>query len=123
MYAKFLEEASQVINQPALNEVARLMRQSAVVWSQIASGLLPDSWPSLKRMRELMVEKNRLFEEGGQDALAAMKRVNEDLDNLMGQAVKDLGETPPEFLPQVQQSIVECLNIERKAFQALSSLL
>ena len=122
MYAKFLEEASQVTNQPALNEVAKLMRQSAVVWSQIASGLLPDSWPSLKRMRELMVEKNRLFEEGGLDALAAMKRINEDLDNLMGQAVKDLGETPPEFLSQVQQSIVECLNIERKAFQALSSL-
>jgi hypothetical protein len=123
MYAKFLKEASKVINQPALNEVAELMRQSAAVWSQIASGLMPDSWPSLKRMRELMVEKNRLFEENGPDALAAMKKINEDLDSLMGQAVKDLGETPPEFLSQVQQSIIECLNIERKAFQALSSLL
>jgi hypothetical protein len=123
MYAKFLEEASQVINQPALNEVAKLMRESAVVWSQIATGLMPDSWPSLKRMRELTVEKNQLFEESGQDALAAMKRINEDLDNLMGQAVKELAETPPKFLSQVQQSIVECLNIEKKAFQTLSSLI
>jgi hypothetical protein len=123
MYTKFLEEASQVINQPALNEVAKLMRQSAAVWSQIASGLMPDSWPSLRKMRELTVEKNRLFEENGQDALAAMKKINEDLDNLMGQAAKDLTETPPEFLSQVQQNIVECLNIEREAFQALSSLI
>ncbi len=123
MYAKFLEETSQVINQPALKEVAKLMRQSAIVWSQIASGLMPDSWPSLKRMRELIVEKNRLFEENGQDALAAMKRINKDLNNLMGQAAKDLAETPPEFLSQVQQSIVECLNIERKTFQTLSSLI
>jgi hypothetical protein len=123
MYAKFLEEASQVINQPALNEVAELMRQSATVWSQIASGLMPDSWPSLRKMRELIVDKNRLFEESGQDALATMKKINEDLDSLIGQAVKDLAEAPPEFLSQVQQSIAECLNIERKAFQALSSLL
>jgi hypothetical protein len=123
MYAKFLEEASKVTNQPALNEVARLMRQSAAAWSQIASGLMPNSWPSLKRMRELMVAKNRLFEENGPDALAAMKKINEDLDNLTGQAVKDLAETPPEFLSQVQRSIVDCLNIERKAFQTLSSLI
>jgi hypothetical protein len=123
MYAKFLEEASQVINQPALNEVAKLMRQSAAVWSQIASGLMPDSWPSLRKMRELTVEKNRLFEENGQDTLAAMKKINKDLDNLMGQALKNLAETPPEFLSQVQRSIVECLNVEREAFQTLSSLI
>ncbi len=122
MYARFLEEASKAINQPALNEVAKLMRQSAAVWSQIASGLMPDSWPSLKRMRELIVEKNQLFEESGPDALATMEEINEDLDSLMGQAVTDLAETPLGFLSQVQKSIVECLGIEREAFQTLSSL-
>jgi hypothetical protein len=122
MYARFLEEASEVTGQPALNKVAKLMRQSAAAWSQIASGLMPDSWPSLKRMRELIVEKNRLFEESGQDALAAMKQINQNLDSLMKQAVKDLAETPPEFLSQVQKSIVKCLDIEREAFQALNSI-
>ena len=121
MYAGFLEEASQVINQPALNEVAKLMRQSAAVWSQIASGLMPKAWPSLKGMRELIVAKNRLFEEQGQDALAAMKQINQDLDRLTRQAVKDLAQKPPEFLSQVQQSIVKCLDIEREAFQALNN--
>jgi hypothetical protein len=121
MYAKFLEEASQVINQPALNEVAKLIGQSAAVWSQIASGLMPEAWPSLKGMRELIVAKNRLFEEQGQDALAAMKQINQDLDRLARQAVKDLAKKPPEFLSQVQQNIVKCLDIEREAFQALNN--
>jgi len=122
MYAQFLEEASSVLGQPALKEVAKVMRESAAVWSEIASGLMPDSWPNLKRMRELMWEKNRLFEEQGPGALMEMKKINGELDNLMKQAVKDLEKTP-DFLSDVQQSIVKCLQIEKKAFQMLSSII
>jgi hypothetical protein len=122
MYARFLEEVSSIIDQPALKEVAAMMRESAKVWSEIASGLMPDSWPNLKRMRELMWKKDRLFEEQGQGALVAMKQVNVELDSLMGQAVKDLEKTP-EFLSDVQQSIVKCLQVERKAFEALSTII
>ena len=122
MYARFLEEASSVIDQPALREVAEMMRESAKVWSEIASGLMPDSRPNLKRMRELMWEKDRLFEEQGPGALVAMRQINVELDNLMGQAVKDLEKTP-EFLSDVQPSIVKCFQIERKAFEALSSII
>jgi hypothetical protein len=121
MYAGFLEEASQIIGEPALNEVAALMRQSALVWSQIASRMMPDSRPALKRMRELMIEKNRLFEEQGQDALAAMNKINEDTDSLMRQAIADLAATPPEFLSEVQQSILKCHSLEQRAFQTLRS--
>lgn len=122
MYAQFLEEASLIINQPALKEVAEMLRESAAVWSEIASGLMPDSWPNLKKMRELMWEKNRLFEEQGPGALVAMKQINVELDSLMMSAVKDLEKTP-EFLADVQRSIIRCLQIEREAFQALSSII
>jgi len=122
MYARFLEEASSVIDQPALREVAEMMRESAKVWSEIAAGLMPDSWPNLKRMRELILEKNRLFEEQGPGVLEKMTKVNVELDNLMGQAVKDLEKTP-EFLSDVQPSIVKCFQIERKAFEALSTII
>lgn len=122
MYAQFLEEASLIIDQPALKEVAEMVRESAAVWSEIASGLMPDSWPNLKKMRELMWEKNRLFEGQGPGALVAMKQINVELDSLMMPAVKDLEKTP-EFLADVQQSIIRCLQIEREAFQALSSII
>jgi len=120
MYAQFLEEASSIMNKPALNEVAGMMRQSATLWSKIASGFLPDSWPNLKRTRELIIEKNRHFEEQEPGALEAMSQINEESDELMEKAVEDL-QKPPVFLADVQQSILKCYEIEEKVFNTLSS--
>ena len=122
MYAQFLEEASPIIDKPALKEVAEMMHQSAAVWSQIASGLLPDSWPNLKRMKELMFGKNRLFEKQAPGALEEMIKISRQLDELMVKAVEDL-RRPPTFLADVQQSILKCYEIEKEAFQKLSSVI
>ncbi len=120
MYARFLEEASPIINKPALKEVAQMMRQSAEIWSRIAAGLLPDSWPNLKSMRQFMFEKNRLFEEQGLGVFDAMLKINGEFDRLMAKAVEDL-KRPPAFLSDVQRSILRCHEIESQAFQRLSS--
>jgi hypothetical protein len=122
MYARFLEEASPIVNKPALNEIAEMMHQSAEVWSEIASGFLPNSWPVLGRTRELMVEKNRLFEDEGSGALEEMKKINQELGELMRKAVEDLKKTPT-FLADVQQSIEKCYEIESKAFQLLDTII
>ena len=122
MYARFLEEASSILNKPALKEVAELMKQSAAVWSQIAAGFLPDSWPNLKRMRQLMLEKNRLFEEQGAGALEAMLKINNEFNSLMAKAVADL-KRPAVFLSDVQKNILRCRDIESRAFQRLSSII
>jgi len=122
MYAKFLEEASRVVNKPALKEIAEMMRESAGVWSEIASRLLPDSWPNLARMRQLMFEKNRIFEEQEPGALHTMNRINGQLDELMAKGVEDLTRRPI-FLTDVQQSILRCYEIENRAFKKLSSII
>ena len=122
MYAQFLEEASSIIGRPALKEVAEMMRESAAVWSEIASGFLPDSWSNLGRMRELMCGKNRVFEEQGPGALGEMRKINLELDSLTERAVEDLARNPA-FLSDVQQSIVKCYEIEKKAFQTLGSII
>ena len=122
MYAQFLEEASPIVNKPALHEVAEMVHQSATIWSEIASGFLPDSWPTLKRVKELILEKNRLFEEQEPGALEAMRKVNEELDDLMGKAVEDL-QQPLAFLADVQQSILKCYEIEERIFNTLSSII
>ncbi len=121
MYAQFLEEASAVMNKPALNEGAQMMRQSATIWSEIASGLLPDSWPNLGRTKELMIEKNRLFEAQEPGPLDGMRRINRELDDLMGKAAEDLRKAPT-FLADVRTSILKCYELEKKAFDALSRL-
>ena len=121
MYAKFLEEASTVMNKPALKEIAEMIWESATVWNEIASRLLPDSWLNLARMRQLMFEKNRIFEEQEPGALDAMNRINGELDELMVKGVEDLRRQPI-FLSDVQQSILKCHEIENRAFEALNSI-
>jgi hypothetical protein len=50
-----------------------------------------------------------------------MRKINSDLDDLMGQTVRDLEKTP-DFLFEVPQGILKCLEIETEAFQALSEI-
>jgi len=120
MYARFLEEASPIVNKPALKEIAGMMWESAKAWSQLASSLLPDSWPNLKRIRELIIEKNRIFEEQRLGALDAMIKINAQLDELMAKATEDL-KRPATFLSDVQQNVLRCHQIETKVFHKLSA--
>jgi hypothetical protein len=72
-------------------------------------------------MRQLMFEKNRLFEEQEPGALDGMARINHELDDLMTKAVEDLKRLPA-FLSDVQRSILRCHDVESQAFQRLSSI-
>ena len=122
MYAKFLEEAGDIINKPALKEIATMMRESARIWSEIAEGLLPNSLPSLAKIRQLMFEKNKEFEDQKPDVQNEMTRINNELDALMEEATEDL-RRPLTFLADVGQNIARCSEIERKAFDKLSGIL
>jgi len=111
----FSKKPALIENKPALKEIAEMMHQSAKVWSEIASGFLPDSWPTLRRIKELIIEKNRLFEEQEPGTLEAMRKINEELGHLTGKAVEDL-QKPPIFLAAVRQSILKCYEVEKEAF-------
>jgi len=73
-------------------------------------------------MKELMFKKNRLFEEQEPGAQETILKINKQLDELMGKAIEDL-KRPAAFLAEVQGSILRCHEIEKKAFQTLSSLI
>ena len=51
-----------------------------------------------------------------------MIKINDQLDESIGRAVEDLTR-PPVFLADVQQSILICYEIERKAFQKYSVII
>ena len=123
MYAKFLEEVSSMINKPELNEIAELFKKSGKLWSKIAIAALPDSWPVLERIRDLTIEKNRIFEEYGLDALDKMKNINGELDDLIKKAVIELQkrDTTP-LLENMKQKIIECSQIEEMAFRSLKDV-
>jgi hypothetical protein len=122
MYAHFLKESAKMIHKPALLEVAEMFEASGERWSRIATAALPDSWSSLKRIRELMIENNRIFEEQEINALEKMKRIGMELNETMGLASQELLSKNREvmgLLKDLQDSIQKCSEKEEEAFKAL----
>jgi len=124
MYGQFLRESSSILNEPELGEVAELFEESGKLWSKIATAALPDSWPALKKTRELSFEKNRIFREQKPGALEKMKKINIELEDLMKEAVEELQKkdlTP--LLDNLRQKILECYEVEHVAFEKLNNVI
>lgn len=79
LYADFLDEAAGILNQPALGAGAALFREAGRRWSALAAAVLPDTVDPLAETRALLVQRNRLFRERGQDAQPEMQAATERL--------------------------------------------
>lgn len=124
MYADFLGEASSILREPALKEVAKMFSDSGRLWSEIATAALPDSRPTLKKIRQLAIEKNELFERQQPHALEKMQKNNLQLDDLMKKAAQELQQKDPApLLAALQQKILRCNETEQKAFKKLNEII
>jgi hypothetical protein len=81
---------------------------------------LPDSWPTLKSIRELSLEKNNIFEQQPPNALKAMLNINTQLDDLMQKGARELQkqDTMP-LLNDLKQKILKGYECEKQAFEIL----
>jgi hypothetical protein len=122
MYARFLKESANILHKAALLEVAELFEASGKLWSKIATAALPDSWSSLKRIRDLMMNNNKIFEEQEEGALEKMKKIGIEMTDVMASASQELsgkkGELM-ELLKDLQDGILKCSEKEEEAFKAL----
>lgn len=118
MYAAFLKEASAILAKPALEDVGKLFRQSADVWRQIAEAALPDDSPTLKKIKQLMLEKNERFEKGGPEARQTMEALQAELDGLQKHIEPDL-KNAPRIAACMRERILECYEIEKHAIGQL----
>ena len=124
MYAEFLRESGSILHEPNLDDAAEIFEESAKTWDEIAKAALPDSWVTLKRIRELSTEKNGIFEEQKPKALEKMNEIDIELDALMKKAVKELRENDAAPLfENLRQKILDCIGIEENAFQALNDVI
>ncbi len=104
-----------MVDEPNLDEVAKMLKESGKVWAEIAMAALPDSWPILRKTRELTIEKNRIFEEQESGALEKTENINIELDELRER------DTAP-LLEDLKQKIIECHQIEERAFRRLNEV-
>lgn len=79
MYADFLDEAADPAAKPGLREAAAHYRELGRLWNALAAAALPDSAAPLALTRELLLQKNRLFEDQGAPALVEIRETDQQL--------------------------------------------
>lgn len=81
-YADFLEEATEILNQPALGEAAEQYRQVASLWGTFADAVLPDEIAPLKETKALLTQKYTLFLTQGTEADGELRRLSQQLQDM-----------------------------------------
>ena len=77
VFADFLDEASVILEKPALKEVTLHFRQSAQAWDAFGQTLLPTDVPLLGEMGQILLQQRDLMRtkgSAGVDELAQLKR-------------------------------------------------
>ncbi len=121
MYTDFLKESFDISGKNELDQASSLYREAAYKWNEIAEVLLPDELGSLKKMRELMIENNRIQEEAKEN----YQKILAGLDNQMTEALNEAKEEVKNYTPYfetLQQLIEEVYEFELKAWELLGNL-
>jgi hypothetical protein len=129
MYAQFLRESSSILKKTALKEVAEMFEESGKVWSEVAETALPDTWPTLKSIRELSIEKNRVFEEQQPGALEKIRELSTEITDVLirekaAEEFEELqGQRLVPVLTELRQKILKLHEVEKKAFEKLNNII
>jgi hypothetical protein len=89
VFADFLDEASIVLDKPALKDVAQQFRRSAEAWAALSLALLPDDIPPFRETRELMLRRRDCFHTQGNAALDEIKLIDGRLETLKEEVAAD----------------------------------
>jgi hypothetical protein len=124
VYADFLDEASVVLDRPALKEAASLFHASGKAWHALALALLPDEVAPFKQARELMTQRQALFVEQGGESLAERQQINQRLAAIR----KDIDKHFPLSADEVaalraglREHVLKVHDLEREAHAALQA--
>jgi len=85
---------------------------------------LPNSWPTLKRIRELATEKDAHFLKQEPDTMEKMRHINSEMNSLMKKTAAELQtkDVKP-LMKDLQQNIMICHKLETQAFHELSRII
>jgi hypothetical protein len=121
-YADFLDEASLILDKPALKSTADQFRTSAAAWNALGLALLPGEVPLLQETRRLLLDSHRLFLEKGNEGLAERVKINGRLAAIKAQIAGSfpLSESEVQALQQnIRAKILAIHDIEQKAIATL----
>lgn len=124
MYAQFLNEASEVLDRPGLQDAAEKVKDSAKSWKLLASLLLPDEVPAFKETRELELKKDKVFREQGNAGLPEIIKINTRLAEIKAEVTSDfpLDESGVTALcAEIAEGVMAIHDVEREAVEMMQA--
>ena len=125
-YADFLDEASVILNKPALADVGQEFRACAAAWEVLGRALLPDEIEPFGQIRRLMLRRRALFFEQGGAASAEIIEINRQIAALKSAVASDFPLSAAElhpFLEQLAGNIMSVHDLEKSAVQNLQAVM
>ena len=89
LYADFLDEASQILKKPGLQDATSLFRDAGAGWNELGRALLPDEVPAFGELRELYMQRKGLFRNQGGGAREEITRINARIKALKDEIAAD----------------------------------
>ncbi len=119
IFADFLREAAELMNHDGMLKASGKFQDIAVMWREVANGLLPDGYPSLQELRKIQWNVNFELESKGLDALDSVRAMSQKVPELLDEAAKSEISEFPRFVEPVIQLL---MNISEKETSVLNGL-
>lgn len=125
-YAKFLDEAAEVLSNRGLRDAAHHYRQCDEMWGETADAHLPESVPLFKEARELTIRGRETFETRGPEAQEDLLKIRRRLRDIAEEAGANFPLTNEDvrgLLNDLRQRVLKLRNAEADAVKALEAAL
>ncbi len=90
-------------------------------WDEVAITLLPDELSSLKKLREIMIENNKIQEESGETYQKDLSKLDNEMLQALEDAKKEVKNYDP-FFEKLKTRIKEAYEIETEAWKVLKQI-
>lgn len=124
LYADFLEEAGQALDNPALKEAGSHFREVAQLWRQAAEAALDRSVPLFEEAQALARRRESVFLEQGDAALATIQTIGarqREIEESMRQAFPLNEAQSRQILDSLQAQILAIHEAETEAVRRLQA--
>ncbi|MCC6607238.1 MAG: DUF4872 domain-containing protein [Anaerolineae bacterium] len=122
VYADFLDEASVILDKPALQTVAAEFRRSAAAWEALSQALLPANVPLLGEMAQIQLGQRDLLLNQGSAATAEIRQLKAREKALLVQAETDFPLSEKEvveFQAGLAEKVMQICAVEETAVAQL----
>jgi len=122
LFGDFLDEASLILNNPALRDSSAEIRALTPLWTALDMALLPDELPLFKETRLLLLKKQDLFWQKGDEAIKEISNIHARLKAIRAAMEKEFPLSDAEVLDlklNLRSHILQIHAAEKKAITEL----